>query len=92
MEIDRKLQKKDKKRKMLIEQQRLKKEDVEEEEELNNEDIRVEKTLTKKAPSVKFAQEDQEMSDDEDDGGLFVNPLLMKNGTVSGVKSKKAGG
>lgn len=87
MEIDRQLQKKDKKRKMLIDQQRLKKEDVDEEEELNNDDIReAEKKVISK---VKFAtaDEDEDMSD-EDDGGLFVNPLLMKNGNASG-KGKK---
>lgn len=89
MDIDRQLQKKEKKRKALIEQQRLKKEDVSEEEDLNNDDIRDGETVKK--PKVKFQDDndDEEMESDEEDGGLFVNPLLM--GKDKKKKAKKTG-
>ncbi|CDW82321.1 pre-rrna processing protein ftsj3 [Stylonychia lemnae] len=80
-ERDRKADKKDKKKKALIEQQRLKKDEVKQEKQLNNEDLIDEEGNRK----VKFAKDivdrsdsEVEASDDEDDAGFFMNPLLMK--------------
>ena len=86
MEVDRKLQKKDKKRQLLLEQQRLKREDVSEEEELQNDDIKMdgENGLPKKKKAVKFESESDD--DEGDEGGLFVNPLLAGKS-----KPKKSG-
>ena len=81
-DVDRQLEKKDKTRKRLIEQQRLKKEDLSEEEHLNHDDIREEgeedvKPIKKKV-TVKFDSDVENDEEDEDsDGGLFVNPLLI---------------
>ena len=72
MEIDRQLQKKEKKRKALIEQQRLKKEDVSEEDELNNEDLMARPAKR----GVKFSED--VVMEESDDDGLFVNPLSLK--------------
>lgn len=84
IERDRKLAKKEKKAKALIEQQRLKKDEVKLEEELNNEDLVEDGApATKK---VKFAAPTEDDSSDEDldeNGGYFLNPLLIgkqKNG------------
>lgn len=88
MEIDRQLQKKDKKRQILLEQQRLKREDVSEEEELQNDDVKMEEGKVPKKKAVKFESESEDDEDGGDDGGLFVNPLLAGK---SKPKKKKAG-
>lgn len=89
IDLDRKLAKKEKKRKALIESQRLKKHDESEEEELNNDDVRDKKVHFKTATTDLEGDEDDlsdvEMKepaaevDSDDDGGFFLNPLLLNN-------------
>lgn len=76
MDRDRKTDRKETKKKTLIDQQRLKMADQSEEEELNNEELRETKVKFSKATKLN----DVSSSDEEDDGkgGIFLNPLLAK--------------
>lgn len=58
MELNRKVAKREKRAKALVEQQRLKRIDADEEDELNNDDIREKK--------VKFGNDVKEQSSDSD--------------------------
>jgi hypothetical protein len=59
MELNRKVAKREKRQKALVEQQRLKRIDADEEDELNNDDIREKK-------KVKFGEDVKEQSSDSD--------------------------
>ena len=71
MNIDRKMAKREYKKKQLIEQQRLRMEDVSEEDELDNADLMED---GEKHRVVK-AGVDVESSGSDSDAGVFVNPL-----------------
>ena len=96
------MQKRDKKRKALIEQQRLKKEDVSEEEELNNDDLKDDEShddvviaskiaaATKKR-AVKFDTEKSGSESSDVDDSLFVNPLNLINNKKKSKKGASTG-
>ena len=76
MNIDRKEAKREARKKQLIEQQRLRLEDVSEESALDNAELMVDGN---KYESNKPAGLDVEDSGSDEDGGVFVNPLLKAN-------------
>ena len=76
MTVDRKEAKREARKKQLIEQQRLRLEDVSEESALDNAELMVDGN---KYESAKPAGLDVEDSGSDEDGGVFVNPLLKAN-------------
>jgi AdoMet-dependent rRNA methyltransferase SPB1 len=93
LDRDRKGDKKENKKKSLIDQQRLKLADVSEEEEMNNDELRETKVKFAKATKVlESSDDDMEVDDnieDDDQGGIFLNPLLAKK--PAPVKKGKSG-
>ena len=83
MNIDRKMAKREYKKKQLIEQQRLRMEDVSEEDELDNADLMED---GEKHRVVK-AGVDVESSGSDSDAGVFVNPLTK--GKVNQTKKQE---
>ena len=73
MNVDRKEAKREAKKKQLIEQQRLRLEDVSEESALDNAELMV---AGDKYEAAKPAGMDVEDSGSDEEGGVFVNPLL----------------